>query len=79
LAATVDAAFVAKQMLCSDDACAMYMTEMSALFNAPKRRWAMPGTPIIPAPSTLSNEMLSTVLKPHTHFSRINSPLGRDR
>ena len=55
----------------------MYITDISADFSAPNNRWAMPGTPIMPVPSMFNNEMLSTVLKPHTHFSRISSPLDQ--
>ena len=38
----------AMHLLCSDEACAMNITEIFAAFKAPNRRCAMPGTPIIP-------------------------------
>ena len=44
-----------KQIECSDEACEMSDTEMPLRCMAPKVRAAMPGTPSIPLPATVTS------------------------
>ncbi len=52
------------QIECSELAWEMRMTEMLASRSAPNSRSAVPGTPIIPAPSMLSRATSSTAVTP---------------
>jgi hypothetical protein len=54
------------QMECSELPCEMRMTEMPSSRSAPNRRWAVPGTPIMPAPSTFTMAMFSMLVMPFT-------------
>ena len=42
------------------------MTEIPASRSAPNSRWAVPGTPIMPAPSRLTSATGSMVVMPFT-------------
>jgi hypothetical protein len=56
----------AKQIECSELACEMSTTEIPCSRSAPNRRCAVPGTPIIPAPSTLISASASMLVIPLT-------------
>ena len=55
-----------KQIECSELPCEIRITEMPSSRSAPNSRWAVPGTPIIPAPSTLTSATLSMLVMPLT-------------
>ena len=50
-----------RQIECSDDACEISVTEMPACWSAAKVRAAMPGTPSIPLPVTVTSAWLRTM------------------
>ncbi|MDQ1241006.1 MAG: hypothetical protein QG550_256 [Pseudomonadota bacterium] len=56
----------AKQIECSELPCEIRMTEMPSSRSAPNNRCAVPGTPIMPAPSRFTSAMRSTVVMPLT-------------
>ena len=55
-ARSVSALSTAKQMVCSEDACEMRMTFTRREARVRNKRSAMPGTPTIPAPRSVSSE-----------------------
>ena len=57
---------MAQQMECSELPCEMRITEMPSSRSAPNRRCAVPGTPIMPAPSTFTIAMFSIEVMPFT-------------
>ena len=70
---------MAQQIECSELPCEMRMTEMPSSRSAPNRRCAVPGTPIMPAPSTLISAMCSMLVMPFTGslesgFAQISVP-----
>ena len=60
----------AKQIECSELPCEIRMTEMPSSRSAPNSRCAVPGTPIMPAPSRLTSAMRSMLVIPLTSGSR---------
>ncbi len=70
---------MAQQMECSELACEIRMTDMSSSRSAPNSRCAVPGTPIMPAPSRLSSATFSMLVMPLTGWllcglAQINVP-----
>ncbi len=62
---------MAQQIECSELPCEIRMTEMPSSRSAPNRRCAVPGTPIMPAPSMLISAMFSMVVMPLTGSSDV--------
>ncbi len=60
----------AKQIECSELPCEISMTDTPASRSAPNSRSAVPGTPIMPAPSRFTSATLSTPLMPLTAAAR---------
>ena len=56
----------AKQIECSELPCEIRITEIPSSRSAPNSRCAVPGTPIIPAPSTLTSATASMLVMPFT-------------
>ena len=56
----------AKQIECSELPCEISATEMPCSRSAPNSRWAVPGTPIMPVPSTLISAIRSMLVIPLT-------------
>ena len=65
------AAGIAQQIECSELPCEIRITEMPSSRSAPNRRCAVPGTPIMPAPSMLTSAMFSMVVMPLTGSSEV--------
>ena len=70
---------MAKQIECSELPCEIKITEMPESRSAPNRRCAVPGTPIMPAPSRFTRATGSMVEIPftliaETGFAQINVP-----
>ena len=57
---------IAQQMECSELPCEIRMTFTPSSRSAPNRRCAVPGTPIMPAPSRLMSDTFSMVVMPFT-------------
>ena len=57
---------MAQQIECSELPWEMRMTEMPSSRSAPNRRCAVPGTPIMPAPSRLTSATRSMLVMPFT-------------
>ncbi len=57
---------MAKQIECSELPCEINITDMPASRSAPNRRCAVPGTPIMPAPSRFTSATGSIVVIPLT-------------
>src|ERR1700748_3229415 len=57
---------MAQQMECSELPWEIRITEMPSSRSAPNRRCAVPGTPIMPAPSRLISATFSMVVMPFT-------------
>ena len=56
----------AKQIECSELPCEIRITEIPSSRSAPNRRCAVPGTPIMPAPSRFTSAIFSMVVMPFT-------------
>lgn len=65
--------FTANDTLCSEDAWEIMMVLTFASLMAPKMEAAVPGTPIIPAPSTLMSATFGIVANPFTPNSPLNA------
>src|SRR5215831_2315789 len=63
------AARTAKQMVCSDDACEIRMMFTRSAASVLNSRSAMPGTPTIPGPDTVSSDSPPTVVIPFASAS----------
>ena len=66
LAACACGAVVAKVMECSEEACDISTTLTPTRSKVPNKRFATPGTPIKPEPSTLTMAILSILEKAQT-------------
>ncbi len=67
------AAGIAQQMECSELPCEIRITEMPSSRSAPNSRCAVPGTPIMPAPSMFTSAMSSMVVMPFTSSCEVGA------
>ena len=66
LARAACACGIAQQIECSELPCEIRMTEMRSSCKAPKSLCAVPGTPIMPAPSRFTSATSSMLVMPLT-------------